>query len=432
MSITIHAAATGLLLATATSSVAQDTARQGNAVPPQNEQQTEPGYAAMAAPPTLGNLALRDIVEAYAKAPGLEERMRIEVVLPADPTDPEAERDRDQMAYRIVHGEGRDVLIDLVDYEVVGLNGHMHVVLGENTKYLKTPVEGNLIDTFRTAFGTDYFFPLSLYARHQVSQDKWLHGLTMGFLSEPVITGFRTDAGEAGNLMEFTIAAKQGSATVLVHPQTQLLSKSVVRFVPEGAPPEFLVDIEVTFTNELKESGEGLVTFDPGEREAVASLADMEEKPIAIGEDAPSFSLATLDGKDVKLEDLRGQIVIIDFWATWCGPCIMGLPKLQEFAEYVAKEKLPVKVFAVNVWESERDPEKRKQLVREFWETRKFTMPTLIDPENAVVTSYGVSGIPAMFVIDQNGKVANVHVGFDPNIAQVLKEEVARLRQPAG
>jgi thiol-disulfide isomerase/thioredoxin len=373
---------------------------------------------------------LERVVKSYIAAPGIDEKMHIRVVIPA--FDPADEPGREEMHYHVTHGDERAARVDLKEFQVYALDGNMLMTRGSNSKYLRKPIERHLIDSFGSTFGSSYFLPVSLYARHEAGRDLWLKGLALGFLTEPKVSGFRTDAGDSGRLIEVAMTSPDGTVTAHIDPQTYFVTRTIVKFNPEGTPPEFVVDVDVQFTVDVKESGKELVAFDPGDREAVATLDDMAEKPIEVGEVAPTFTLTTLDGKRVALEDLRGEIVILDFWATWCGPCIMGLPKLQEFATYVENEKLPVRVYAVNVWESERDPDKRREVVRSFWETRKFTMPTLIDPDDKVVESYRVSGIPTMFVIDQSGKVANVHVGFDPDIAEVLKNEVRRLTQPAG
>ena len=78
-------------------------------------------------------------------------------------------------------------------------------------------------------------------------------------------------------------------------------------------------------------------------------LGQQPPQPVKVGETAPTFTLATLNGEEISLADLKGQIVVLDFWATWCGPCRKGLPEVQKVVDWIAAEKLPVKVFAVDV-----------------------------------------------------------------------------------
>jgi len=124
---------------------------------------------------------------------------------------------------------------------------------------------------------------------------------------------------------------------------------------------------------------------------------------------APAFALKALDGTSVRLEDLRGKVVMIDFWATWCGPCRMSFPFLQRFYdEHRADQSLAL--FAVNTWERV-EGEKRQKTVRKFLADNKYTFPVLFD--EAVVEQYGVEGIPTRFVIDQDGIIRFKSIGFE-------------------
>jgi thiol-disulfide isomerase/thioredoxin len=141
-----------------------------------------------------------------------------------------------------------------------------------------------------------------------------------------------------------------------------------------------------------------------------AALAQKNElKTGMLSTPAPEFALKTPDGKTVALKDLRGKVVLIDYWATWCGPCKMSFPFLQKAYEKYRKDPR-VAIFAVNTWEREKGAT-REATVKKFLADNKYTFPVLYDDSS--VEKYGVEGIPTKFMIDQKGIIRFKGVGFD-------------------
>jgi peroxiredoxin len=144
----------------------------------------------------------------------------------------------------------------------------------------------------------------------------------------------------------------------------------------------------------------------------------LEPAPIA-GHPAPDFTLNTLDGEQVSLSDFRGQPVIINFWATWCGPCRIEMPEFQEaFAEHQNDGLI---VLGVNL--TERDS---VDAVPGFMEEFGLTFPVVLDEGGDVANTYKVFGQPASIFVNEAGEVHQVFYGpvnkafIDARVSELL------------
>lgn len=120
-----------------------------------------------------------------------------------------------------------------------------------------------------------------------------------------------------------------------------------------------------------------------------------------VGKPAPDFALETVDGHTLRLSEQRGKPVLINFWATWCGPCLVEMPNIQKIYE---KYPGQFEVLAVNADESERE-------VQKFAEKMNLTFPILLDPGNKVNELFHLRGYPTTFVLDADGIVQVQHIG---------------------
>lgn len=142
---------------------------------------------------------------------------------------------------------------------------------------------------------------------------------------------------------------------------------------------------------------------------------------IEIGKAAPDFELSKLDGTKVKLSDLKGKKVILNFWATWCGPCQREMPDMQEF---YSKYQNDVEILAVNYTASEGSEGKEK--VRRFAEEKGVTFPILLDTDIKVTTTYKVITIPTSYFVDTKGVIQDKFIG--PMTVNEMEKRVANLK----
>lgn len=126
-----------------------------------------------------------------------------------------------------------------------------------------------------------------------------------------------------------------------------------------------------------------------------AASADPPIKPWTSGA-TPPLELSALDGRKVALGGLRGRVVVINYWATWCEPCIDEMPSLQRLREKM--QGRPFEVLAVNYGES-------SERVSRFVAKMKLTMPVLLDPYKNSVEAWKVRGLPMTFIVDAKGEV---------------------------
>ena len=138
---------------------------------------------------------------------------------------------------------------------------------------------------------------------------------------------------------------------------------------------------------------------------------------VLLGQPAPDVALADLDGKQLRLSDLRGNVVILDFWATWCGPCRRSLPMLEQVAQDNHSAKLRVLTVAVNRGQT-------PEAIREFVQENKLSLPVLWDEKSEAGDKFHVRGIPQTVLIGKDGVVKFVAVGVGPDGESRLQQAI--------
>lgn len=137
------------------------------------------------------------------------------------------------------------------------------------------------------------------------------------------------------------------------------------------------------------------------------------------GDPAPDFRLPALSGPmPLSLSEYRGKVVYLDFWASWCGPCLVSLPLLEELRREFSPRDF--QVLAVNL---DDDPSK----ARRFLDKRPVGYPSAHDPKGAVPGRFGVETMPTSYLIDRQGVVRHVHPGFRKADIEDLRQRVRAL-----
>ena len=157
-------------------------------------------------------------------------------------------------------------------------------------------------------------------------------------------------------------------------------------------------------------------------KESYAKMLE-ELRKTMMNDKAPVFALVDLEGKKIGLGDLKGKIVVVDFWATWCGPCKASFPGMQKMVNKY-KDDPNVKFVFIDTWEKEENKPKNAS---EFIDKNKYSFHVLMDNEDKVVAEFKVEGIPTKFVIDKNGIIRFKAVGFDGSDDKLISELTAMI-----
>ncbi len=156
--------------------------------------------------------------------------------------------------------------------------------------------------------------------------------------------------------------------------------------------------------------------------ETGAGTSIVKDKTIPdVGSIAPDFILKDIQGKDVRLSEYRGKIVLLEFWATWCPPCRVSVPDLVGIQEkYRNKEFV---ILGISIDEGGDITAKLNEFIKEY----KINYAILIGDEN-VSNAYNVRGIPVTFLIDREGKIANYYNGYNENFAKLISREIDKIK----
>ncbi len=379
--------------------------------------------------------AFKQLVTSYRNRPALTVKTKMKVEL----FQGELSSDTDEVEAQFTYSRGGAGIIKLRGFTCYFKDGVFWAVHdATDHSYYAEEYEDTPYWTFLLNF-LDIPFPhLGLLWGESDIQDVYmqLHPRTDSIV--PTSVELRDVDGK--QIQRLVLSSPNASMRIDIDPKSKLIASIEHEitggdFVQEGAKiiTRYSYEYE-TYDQPLDDAG---LRFDPVSRQRVDMLATLmpppPEAPVGpagggagratlIGKQAPAFVLETADGQVVDLEKLRGQVVVLDFWATWCGPCRIGLPLLHDVAQWTKEQNLPLRIYTVNILESAGGPQERLETVNEFWKKQGFTLPVIMDVKDETAGTYNVTGIPTTVIIRADGVVHAYHQGVVP--VEAIKDDI--------
>jgi thiol-disulfide isomerase/thioredoxin len=396
--------------------------------------------------------AFEELVKSYRDRPALEVKSTLKIEMAAD----QAKRQGSDVAAEFIFGQHRKAVVKLRGF-VVHLNPNPNEAGGEGAisavhektdhSYFTGSDDGSPYYALLNAF-KDLPFPELAIMIGEDSIDDVLLQLHPKALNGLTPTAVATAQKDGKDFQHITMRGENETLEMWVDPSTKLID-SIQLKMTGGAFAQAGTDVVYNhtyqYTTHDKPLPDSTFVFDPGQRQRVDLMASLVPKPAPrgegdeaggepgphahalIGKPAPGFVLATSDGKAVDLKDFDGRVVVLDFWASWCGPCMGALPKLHEVAKWAAKEELAVSVLTINVWEireGENTPDARLESALKTWKKYNFTLPIAMDYTDETAVAYGVHAIPTTVVIRSDGVVHSIHTGGGGTYVDTLKRDI--------
>lgn len=395
--------------------------------------------------------AFEDMVKAWRNAPGLTVKSTVKVEV----MDGDVAAQSSEVKGEFTFGRNQNAIIKLRGYTC-----YLHTEQGKSEGVMSAVHEGNATSYFTTTDdGSPYYalfnsftdlpFPeLAIMLGFDATEDILMQFHQKEPFLQPTAVSMENVDGKA--IKRLTLAADHSKMNLHIDPDTNLMLSATLEItggplVQTGATLVYHYEWAYDVHDDPPDAS--MFVLDPGERQKIDLMAALAPRAAArgadddengggggggggrgslIGQPAPPITLATADGKAFDLQDAQGRVVVLDFWASWCGPCMVGLPELHKVASWAADEQLPVTIMTVNCWEIRtRDtdtPDNRLASARKTWETKGFTLPIAMDYADQIGEAYRVRGIPTTVIIRSDGVVHAIHEGVAET--EALKSDI--------
>ncbi|HVT16355.1 MAG TPA: TlpA disulfide reductase family protein [Thermoanaerobaculia bacterium] len=371
--------------------------------------------------------ALAAAARAYQRVAALEDTLTYTVKTPSAVLPPKT--------IEIKLGAGRQVAVKDALFEAIALDDTLYVTKSDAPgKYVAHPYSGDFAQALDAVVGDQagFFEPVQVAMRSGKDLAGWLRALRFNQLAPLTLSSYEKKKDDRGRTVEAVhCTADNGNLEADFDAATHLLSHVQLRIRPAGAPPDVFVEISGVLSPRVLASARGLIAFDRAGRTAVPGLTALDSASLPTGKPAPAFELERVGGGKIALAALRGSVVVLDFWATWCAPCWSTLRETQRLADWAAASGKPVAVLAVDTLEEFPSAAEKRTRAAAFFRSQGFTMPGLLDLDNEVFKAFGTPGLPSMVVIAPDGTIFKFHQGLFPRMLETLEREIGEASQAA-
>ena len=335
-------------------------------------------------------------------------------------------------------GPDGQTFLETPDSLVVAKDGWLNVVnYNIYDRYLRVQMSGTVPQEFDSIYSDKYMAGFEVLMRDGEPSEVWLEAIMMRSIGVPAVTGLKDVTDDKGRqLKQISLAGRMGSGSLDYDPESRKIVRARSSMYPidvQGAQQagsfswEMNLNINATFLKELPEP----IVFDPGKRLGVGSLREVDpvkRNKLVVGNPSPTLTAKQMDGSDIDFSTFKGKIVVIDFWATWCAPCKRGLPKLNELFMKNGRNDEDVLVYAVSIMETPPKAEGKIEKVREYWSKQDFAVPTVVCVDDEIPRKWGITSIPKLVILDQEGKVAEVINGYQSDLEKKIQAKIKSLQ----
>lgn len=297
-------------------------------------------------------------------------------------------------------------------------NSNFEIAVGLLDRSIRMTIEGKDENTLSKEEKDKYYQILSFYVEALIKANRIQEAIP-----------YAKKAYESSNKQDYSI--NDCYATTLIYEKKFSEAAPMLEtFVRMGkATPQQIDWLKQTYIQKNgKEKG-----FDQYLNELKSEFRNALQEKLTQGmvnEPAPLFTLHNMDGKEVSLASLKGKVVVLDFWATWCGPCKASFPAMQETINRFADNKEVVFLF-INTLESKKNPQ---ETVRKYMNDKGYTFNVVFDVKDPntnkfpIMENYKAKGIPAKFIIDKKGNIRFKPVGFSGSNEETVEELSAMIK----